>query len=445
MCGIILMMSNDKLIKATNRGKAFTQGVVIDTLRGPHSTGLVYTDYDGSAEMYKKPIPGYDFVNMPKFHEVIKDPELYPFMIAHNRWATKGKVNTANAHPFQHGHITGVHNGSLWTYRNLAPDQDFETDSEYIFYALANGDTGDVLKEIDGAFALVWHDSNDNTMHIARNDERPFHLAHIKNSETVLGASELEMLRLMCARNDLEIEEEYLVNTEVELIFKLDDLHKPEVIDRPMPDYWKSYYQKKPLSTSTGGTNNKSGYNVLTYNKERTVRGTFSEFVPYNNSSSYGCLECLSIDEPYDLIKINGFTQEEVDIMEMKDEFFEGTVSADGKLPDGTEYLCVSRTNIKWLTTDEAYPSNEAEGTDDKDGNITAVDYKEVHTEKKYYSKAHEQLLCTSTEALWDLRNGCATCGDNVPLEDYNTIEWWNTEPICKACSDFNVQNIMGI
>ena len=426
------MMSNDGLTGGPNRAKAFTQGVIIDTLRGPHSTGLVYTDNDGSVEIYKKPIPGYDFVNMPKFASVLNDPEDHPFMIAHNRYATKGKVNTANAHPFQHKHITGVHNGSLWTWKPLSPEENFETDSEYIFHALANtDDVGEVIKKIDGAFALVWHDSRDNTMHICRNDEREFWLAHVKGKQTVLGASEKEMLELMFARNNLDIEELYLVNNGHELIFKLDDLHNPEVIERQMMEYWGGYNQaKKPTVPSAmgGGRNTNNNGLYLLPSQGKIVQGIFCDFVKYPGNTYYGYIEAITLDEEYKAIRINGITEQEVKAMDMKDEFFESTVLSDAVLPNGEEYFIMSKENLKWLTTNEMY-----QGTED--------DTKDLDT----YTKSGRGICYAESEASKMLANGCCTCGDPIPLLDFEELDWWNGEPICLACKETQQEQMLGI
>ena len=423
MCGIVLMMSDDKIFKALAREKAFTQGVIIDTLRGPHSTGLVYADYNGQAEVYKKPIPGYDFVNMPKYNSVINDSEDYPFLIAHNRWATQGRVNTSNAHPFQHEHITGVHNGSLYTWRDLAPGMTFDTDSEYIFHALAHNDTADVLKKIDGAFALVWHDSRDNTIHIARNDDRPFHLAHIKDSKTVLGASEMEMLELMCARNDMEIEEKYKVNTEVELVFKLDDLHSPEVIEREMMEPWSSYnVGKRGTGTGTTGTYSHTPAKVCALN----VNG----FTLYSPNGIYGYVGGVDIDSE-DEIRVNGYTQQEYDLMDKKEGYFEAVVASEGRDSDGTKYKVANRYFMKWLTEKEAFETLVLDDDDDDEEETPIV-------KKSYYSKAGSKLLYTKDAAEALLKSGCCTCGDPMFLEQFETIEWWNHEPICPSCSDIN-------
>jgi hypothetical protein len=79
------------------------------------------------------------------------------FVAGHTRFATRGKVNRRNSHPFRYGRIIGSHNGMC-----DAP-QKFKVDSEYLFYALnkARGDYQAGLGDISGYFGLSWYDGED--------------------------------------------------------------------------------------------------------------------------------------------------------------------------------------------------------------------------------------------------------------------------------------------
>ena len=79
------------------------------------------------------------------------------FVAGHTRFATRGKVNRRNSHPFRYGRIIGSHNGMC-----DAP-QKFKVDSEYLFYALnkAHGDYQAGLGDISGYFGLSWYDGED--------------------------------------------------------------------------------------------------------------------------------------------------------------------------------------------------------------------------------------------------------------------------------------------
>lgn len=76
------------------------------------------------------------------------------FVAGHTRFATRGKVNRRNAHPFRYGRIIGSHNGIC-----DAP-QKFRVDSEYLFSALnkARGDYQKGLENISGYWGLSWFD-----------------------------------------------------------------------------------------------------------------------------------------------------------------------------------------------------------------------------------------------------------------------------------------------
>lgn len=79
------------------------------------------------------------------------------FIAGHTRFATRGKVNRRNSHPFRYGRIIGSHNGMC-----DAPNK-FQVDSEYLFWALnkQRGDYNKALGEIGGYWGLSWFDGED--------------------------------------------------------------------------------------------------------------------------------------------------------------------------------------------------------------------------------------------------------------------------------------------
>jgi hypothetical protein len=76
------------------------------------------------------------------------------FVAGHTRFATRGKVNRRNAHPFRYGRIIGSHNGMCDAPRK------FQVDSEFLFFSLnkARGDYQKGLEDISGYFGLSWYD-----------------------------------------------------------------------------------------------------------------------------------------------------------------------------------------------------------------------------------------------------------------------------------------------
>ena len=79
------------------------------------------------------------------------------FVAGHTRFATRGKVNRRNSHPFRYGRIIGSHNGMC-----NAPDK-YKVDSEYLFWLLnkARGDYNQALGDTGGYWGLSWFDGED--------------------------------------------------------------------------------------------------------------------------------------------------------------------------------------------------------------------------------------------------------------------------------------------
>jgi hypothetical protein len=76
------------------------------------------------------------------------------FVAGHTRFATRGKVNRRNSHPFRYGRIVGSHNGMC-----EAPAK-FQVDSEHLFWALnkERSNYQKALEYISGYWGLSWYD-----------------------------------------------------------------------------------------------------------------------------------------------------------------------------------------------------------------------------------------------------------------------------------------------
>jgi hypothetical protein len=195
----------------------------IDSIRGDHSTGLIY-QVDKKVDYYKKAVPGYDFVQLPLPAKVLSDFNKTRYLIGHNRAATLGSVNSANAHPFEMKHIIGVHNGTLSNHHSLTPvGVNYAVDSMHLYHAIADEGTEKVLPQVNGSFNLIWHDNRDDTIHLCRNKDRPFTFAKLKKYNTMIGASEKGMLKWLAKRHGFEIEFCWTPENNVEYVFEQGD------------------------------------------------------------------------------------------------------------------------------------------------------------------------------------------------------------------------------
>lgn len=214
MCGIVLVGSS-QFISFQEKG-LFENLLYMDVIRGVHGTGVIAGyNFPEKAENYaimgKSGTPAVDFLRSDKWKHVSEQgysnsfgtvfkKQPY-FMVGHNRHATRGAKTEENSHPFVHGDVTLVHNGTITNQSRLPDHTKFEVDSNNICYSINKLGAAETIQNLQGAYTLIWHDNRDKTLNIIRNSERPFHLAKTTTG-TWFGASEEEMLMWILQRDD---------------------------------------------------------------------------------------------------------------------------------------------------------------------------------------------------------------------------------------------------
>jgi hypothetical protein len=149
MCGIfgaVALNSNTKWNQGTIRALAWA-----NRERGTDSLGF----FDSSGKMTKAAGDPSDVLHKQRISDWLNKSQASAWFVSgHTRFATRGKVNRRNSHPFRYGRIIGSHNGMC-----DAPTK-FTVDSEYLFYSLnkARGDYQAALGEIGGYWGLSWYD-----------------------------------------------------------------------------------------------------------------------------------------------------------------------------------------------------------------------------------------------------------------------------------------------
>lgn len=200
MCGIVAAFG---LITPAIE-KAMKDLLVFDQVRGEHSTGLAFVNRGNPIPDVVKAVgPAHNLFEMKKFDAGMM--MLNRALIGHNRYATVGKINAANAHPFQMGNVTGVHNGSLRYYKDLDGYGEYEVDSQVLYNHIDQHGLADAVANFSGAAALVWWNEQTCTINVYRNEERPLSYALVEDGSAMFLASEGEMIALAARRNKVKI------------------------------------------------------------------------------------------------------------------------------------------------------------------------------------------------------------------------------------------------
>ncbi len=222
MCGIVGLIAKTSSGFHTGDDDIFTQMLQMDSVRGMDSTGVFGVNSEGKIDLIKANTHGWLFTQCKQYHDFNKQIyQSYKFVVGHNRAATRGAVTASNAHPFKEDHIVLVHNGTIFNKDSLAKDT--EVDSHAICKALAKADAKTALKQINGAFALVWYDQKYKTLNLARNSERPLYVLEYDHYYCV--SSEVGLPYWLNSRDRRKIDgEPKLVPVEKLLQIRLEDL-----------------------------------------------------------------------------------------------------------------------------------------------------------------------------------------------------------------------------
>lgn len=205
MCGIVGCAGNIN----QREYKAFRDMLLMDTLRGLDSTGVLRVPIveANPPEILKDighPLNLWDIQqpsNMFDLRGVLNGSA--KVLLGHNRAATFGKVTVDNAHPFKFGEIYGVHNGSLITTKDL--EGNYEVDSKHIFYTIHKKGIEHTWKNLHGAATLVWWNNEDKTLNMIRNDDRPLYILTNQEEDAIFWASEAWMIEVAFSRNKISI------------------------------------------------------------------------------------------------------------------------------------------------------------------------------------------------------------------------------------------------
>jgi|GEM_PF-5993601 len=248
MCGIVAMIVKKSSGFWQTDLDTFKKLLIVDSFRGEDATGAFGILSNKQAKIIKVAAEPHMLFRCTDWKEFeTKAIKSMSILVGHNRFATKGTISSENAHPFAEGNIVLVHNGTINNQKEM--NSDVEVDSHAITHALNEKSAEEVLKTIDGAFALVWYNREDGVLNIARNNERPLH--YIEDSDIIYIASEKEMLEFVINRKSSNSYMEptklkalpFPTNTLIQFDLKGIRTDKPIEYRKPNPTVYTNQYK----------------------------------------------------------------------------------------------------------------------------------------------------------------------------------------------------------
>lgn len=412
MCGIVAAAG----LLTAEEEKIFKFLLILDTVRGEDSTGIAGVSVNGDVLVSKAVGTPYDLFPLKLTERVFTANNR--LLIGHNRYATQGGVTKKNAHPFEFDNVVGVHNGTLKARYGLKHNK-YAVDSEQLYANIDEDGEKVVIPKVEGAYALVWYDKENEQLKVIRNKERPLHYAFSACGKKVFFASEAWMLGVALNRNNYkhrpiqEIQEDQLytfdvgVNTDFNN-FKDVTFEKEEL--KQAPPKLVTVTTFRPSAVCTVGTKEASKVNYI----GTWVKGKFSPYVIHETTG--GNVKYLS---GYDtVLKIN-FKMYHTDIHvleKLKGQVIEGKIM--GVMRDTPVYILNPSSVItEQEAADQTLADELAEATIILEDKVVVDHMNRVIDEATFYKRYGE----------------CSNCGQNILYGDpYRPTDYQSC--LCEDC-----------
>jgi hypothetical protein len=288
--------------------------LILDALRGIDSTGVAVIGHHSDVKIAKSLGNPYNLLDSKAFDRALAGRNCV--IIGHNRWATQGKVNTLNAHPFHVGGIVGAHNGTL-TNKYVLPDaKDFDVDSENLIHVMDKIGVPEAIGMVAGAWALVWYNTELGTINFLRNEERPLYFTMTEDN-VIFWASERWMLEVALSRESVKHHEIVPLEVDTWLSIEIDDkdfLGKPHAtpvkskVAKPIPFQGQQTHYRKgwanealnqtktPVAEAAAKKSEPDSTTALSIIDQKVLDSTTKSVVPFPGPNPYKPAESVFLE-----------------------------------------------------------------------------------------------------------------------------------------------------
>jgi len=425
MCGLVGMAGDLKM----DHRKMFEDLLIVDSLRGKHSTGVASITADGKLSMIKKACLPQELMDHKQYDKVVTFNSRV--LIGHNRYATQGAVNGTNAHPFEIGDIVGAHNGTLRRQHLLPEHLDYEVDSENLIHSINKLGFQETIALTDGAFALSVYNKNDNTLQLARNHERPLAWAWDEDGTVLMWASEAWMLSVAAGRQGVKIGK--LHDIEPRQLYTW-ELPKHKVAKLPNPrvrNLTEHEREKKPNPPTHQSTKRTQAGGGNSYGANTTLDdvrlGQAVRFYVVEAAKNGGWIDGIMVNPPQHTVrlyvsKLSDLGQE---LLDWQGEW-EGVISS--KVPV-TQMIQGKKVDQSYVTLDKVRLKKL------QDGGAPAEGEPEEESEEGVVcdtvpGPGGREITKAAFESL--TKYGCAMCQGWLDIED--EVEWDGDAAFCSDC-----------
>lgn len=471
MCGLVAMHTIEKTGFSNFDKEEFKQMLILNSLRGAHSTGVAGIDMskiDAEMNFIRSIGSPYNLYSYNAsdifFQRMLTD---FTTIIGHGRYATKGAINADNAHPFKEGHITLAHNGVINNYYNLkdwTKHKHIEVDSHLIAALIAEEGAEEVLPQVEGAYVFIWHDAIENTLNVARNNQRPLFVAEQKGKDVLTFASEQQTLIWNSSRNQTEYSNLIEIPDFQIFKFRADSL-EPEIIkyhQRPVKTYsygngvgYHSKYEDNNVFHSETGNykegkrkhrrnasdNDMAMLNSISDNSQLRLEMKVSFILDdYKEEHAYTMVTGFNEMYPNVLFRATFNPKDKVTTNQLLDaDFVEGYIKSMNSLhnnPDGYVWQC--------FIGDASLHSDEVVETIDVEDDEVRCEVRDVLGFSRSITRYRLKELASA---------GCSWCTRKIPASDLLNpknciiydIDSTTEELVCSDCSKetlktFNLQ-----